>query len=226
MIRRAWSLIALFVILAGVPVFLWHATGSPGTEGLPDLEGLKRAIDLRWVPLQWAIAILALVAWMLWAYLALVVLVRIAGHFERRFRAAGRMWAASEAFAWSPVKVMVDVVLGAAFVTSTVTNGSARAAASQQYSGWSTVIAPHVAAIRSRDAASQTERSALSNATQRHRGLIGHDAVRILVPSGLMRFGREILSGVSPRRSSMTHTDGPRYGGSTVDARSVTMNAW
>jgi hypothetical protein len=153
MIRRAWSLIALFVILAGVPVFLWHATGSPGTEGLPDLEGLKRAIDLRWVPLQWAIAILALVAWMLWAYLALVVLVRIAGHFERRFRAAGRMWAASEAFAWSPVKVMVDVVLGAAFVTSTVTNGSARAAASQQYSGWSTVIAPHVAAIRSRDAA-------------------------------------------------------------------------
>lgn len=153
MIRRAWSLIALLVILAGVPVFLWHATGSPGTEGLPDLEGLKRAIDLRWVPLQWAIVILAMVAWLLWVYLALAVLVRIGGHFERHFRTAGRMWAASEAFAWSPVKVMVDVVLGAALVTSTVTNGSARAVASQQHSGWSTVIAPHVAAIRSQHAA-------------------------------------------------------------------------
>jgi hypothetical protein len=152
MIRRACTSIALLVVLVGVPVFLWHATGPPGTEGLPDLEGLKRAIDLRWVPLQWAIAILAVVAWILWAYLALAVLVRIGGHFERRFRTAGRVWAASDAFAWSPVKVMVDVVLGAALVTSTVTNGSARAAGSH-HSGWSTVIAPHVAAIRSQDVA-------------------------------------------------------------------------
>src|SRR5918996_4921823 len=108
MIRRACTSIALLVVLVGVPVFLWHATGPPGTEGLPDLEGLKRAIDLRWVPLQWAIAILAVVAWILWAYLSLAVLVRIGGHFERRFRTAGRVWAASDAFAWSPVKVMVD----------------------------------------------------------------------------------------------------------------------
>jgi nucleoid-associated protein YgaU len=47
---------------------------------------------------------------------------------------------------------MVDVVLGAALVTSTVTNGSARAAGSH-HSGWSTVIAPHLAAVRTQDAA-------------------------------------------------------------------------
>src|SRR5918996_6164536 len=72
---------------------------------------------------------------------------------------------------------------------------------------------------------SRTERPALSNATQTHRSHpIGHDAVRILVPSGRMWFGREILSGVSPRQSSVILTDGPIYGGSTVVVRSVTAN--
>ena len=120
MARRIASLSVLLAFVVGVPVLLLHMTGLPVVDDLPDLKGLEKAIELRWVPLEWVVAILALAAWILWAYLALAVSVRIAGHAERRLRSAGRMWAASEAFTWSPVKLFVDVAIGAALITSTV----------------------------------------------------------------------------------------------------------
>lgn len=147
MARRIASLFVLLAFVVGVPILLLRITGLPVVDDLPDLKGLKEAIELRWVPLEWVVAILALAAWILWAYLALAVSVRIAGHAELRLRTAGRVWAASETFTWSPVKVIVDLALGAALVTSVITSGSARAAVSRT-PGWSSVIAPQVDAVR------------------------------------------------------------------------------
>jgi hypothetical protein len=147
MAKRLASLVGLLSILLGTPVLLWQAAGAPGLHGLPNLQGIRRAIDLRWVPLEWAITILALLAWALWAYLAVAVLIRLAGHAERRIRSAGRIWAASEAFAWGPVKLAVDLTVGAALITSSLGHSSTRATSSD-HMGWSAVIAPQVAALR------------------------------------------------------------------------------
>lgn len=149
MARRIASLTVLLAFVVGVPVLLLHMTGLPVVDDLPDLKGLEKAIELRWVPLEWVVAILALAAWILWAYLALAIVLRLAGHAERRLRSAGRMWTASEAFTWSPVKLFVDVAIGAALITSTVGHSSARAASSNGAAGWSALIQPQMAAIRS-----------------------------------------------------------------------------
>lgn len=148
MAKRIASLFVLLAFVAGVPILLLHMTGLPVVDDLPDLKGLEEAIELRWVPLEWVVAILAMAAWILWAYLALAVVLRLAGHAERRLRSVGRMWTASETFAWSPLKLLVDVALGAALITTTVSHGSARAASSNGGGGWSAAIRPHVAAIR------------------------------------------------------------------------------
>lgn len=155
----------LLSILVGVPAFLWRATGTPGLNGLPDLQGIRRAIDLRWVPLEWAILILVFMAWALWAYLALAVLVRLAGHAERRVRSTERIWAASEAFTWAPLKLVVDLTLGAALITSTLGHSSGRTASSRD-TGWSAVIAPQVAAFRA-EATATTQSNGSTDATRR-----------------------------------------------------------
>src|SRR5680860_1852228 len=97
---RLSAAIGLFALLGGVPLALLEFAGAPSLRGLPDLEGIRRAIELSWVPVEWAIQILALLAWALWAYLVLVVILRIAGHVELRLRSAGRLWATSEAVTW------------------------------------------------------------------------------------------------------------------------------
>lgn len=146
MSRRLVALAGLLGLVIGVPWLLLETSGAPSLHGLPDLEGLQRAVELRWIPVEWTIRILALAAWGLWAYLLVAVLLRIAGAIEARFAARGRLWAASEAFAWAPVRFLVDLSLGAILLSGTVGNDSVRAAASS--SGWSAAAVPHVAAIR------------------------------------------------------------------------------
>lgn len=156
MARRIASLSVLLVFVVGVPILLLHMTGLPVVDDLPDLKGLEKAIELRWIPVDWVVAILALAAWTLWAYLALAVVIRIAGQIELRLRSAGSLWAASEAFAWSPVKVIVDLALGAALITSSVTGSARAAAAASRGPGWSFVIAPQMEAVRAETATTST----------------------------------------------------------------------
>jgi DNA-binding SARP family transcriptional activator len=140
--------IGLLVLLGGVPLALLEFAGAPSLRGLPDLEGIRRAIELKWVPVDWAIQVLALLAWALWTYLFLAVILRIAGRLELRLSSAGRLWAASEAVSWSPVKLAVDLVMGAALMSSAMAEGSIQAEALKQQPGWSSTIAPHVATMR------------------------------------------------------------------------------
>ncbi|MGH2676625.1 MAG: LysM peptidoglycan-binding domain-containing protein, partial [Actinomycetota bacterium] len=146
MSRRLAALAGLLALVIGVPLMLLETSGAPGLDGLPDLEGLRRAVDLRWIPAEWAIRVLALAAWALWAYLLLAVLLRIAGAIEARFPARGRLWEASEAFTWAPVKLLVDLSLGAILLSGTVGHDPARAAA--RPSSWSATAASQMAAIR------------------------------------------------------------------------------
>lgn len=147
--RRLLATTGLLALLGGVPLAVLEFAGEPSLRSLPDLDGLRRAIELRWVPVEWAIQILALLAWTLWAYLVLAVLLRIAAHLEVRLRSAGRVWAASEAWTWSPVKLAVDLIVGAALLSATLTQGSARSAPAKQHSGWAATLASHVATLRS-----------------------------------------------------------------------------
>lgn len=74
---------------------------------------------------------LAVLGWILWAYLIVATLLRLAAYLEAR-REKGKLWAASEAVASGPVKAWVDLALGAILVGSSLsqrpTNDSARSA--------------------------------------------------------------------------------------------------
>lgn len=102
---------------------------------------------------------LALLAWALWGYLVFAVILRIAGQLELRLASAGKLWATSEAVTWSPVKLAVDLVVGAALMSSAMSEGSVRAEALKQQPGWSSTIAPHVATMRSVEEQSHEERT-------------------------------------------------------------------
>lgn len=147
--RRLVTAAGLLSVLAAVPVVLLEFAGLPGLEGLPDLEGIRRAIELRWVPVEWAIQVLALFAWALWAYLMLTLLLRVAGSLQARRGTGGKLWAASEALTWSPVKLLVDFALGAILLNSAASQSPARA----KESGWAHAIAPQVAVVREDKAA-------------------------------------------------------------------------
>src|SRR3990170_861374 len=135
MSRRVAASVGLLVVVPGVPLVLLEFTGAPGLGGLPDLEGINRAIELRWVPVEWGIRILALLAWGLWAYLVFAVLLRVVAHIEVRLRSAGKLWAASETWALSPLKLAVDLAIGAALLSSTM-DGSTRGASTHKQAGW------------------------------------------------------------------------------------------
>lgn len=157
--RRLSAAIGLLALLVGVPLVLLEFAGVPSLRGLPDLEGIRRAIELSWVPVAWAIRVLALLAWALWGYLVFAVILRIAGQLELRLASAGRLWATSEAVTWRPVRLAVDLVVGAALMSSAMSEGSVRAEAVKQQPGWSSTIAPHVAAMRSVEEQSHEERT-------------------------------------------------------------------
>lgn len=149
MARRVAALVGLIGTVTLVPVALGHFGGMPALNRLPDLRGIERAIDLRWVPLEWVLSLLTLFGWALWLYLVVAVTLRIAGHVELRLRPGGRVWRTSEAVTWTPLKVMVDVALGAVLLASTVGNAPARATGSTRGDRWASAIGPQVAAVRS-----------------------------------------------------------------------------
>lgn len=173
--RRLGATAGLLGLIIGVPLLLLETSGAPGLGTLPDLEGLRRAIDLRWIPVEWAIRILSLFAWALWVYLVLAILLRIAGAIEARSAEAGRLRAASEAFTWAPVKLLVDLSLGAVLLSGTVGHDVTRATA--RPSGWSGAAASQVAAIRS-DVASPLDPGGVRPS---ERGVVGrqHNRVRM-----------------------------------------------
>jgi DNA-binding SARP family transcriptional activator len=148
MIRRAIAAAGLFLVIGGVPLVLLEVAGAPGLDGLPDLEGLRRAIELRWLPTEWVMQMLALLAWGLWVYLAIAVALRVAGSVEARLHGEGRLWAASEAVTWSPVKLVVDLALGAVLLSSSVSHEAARAKSPAERVGWGPALAGHMAVIR------------------------------------------------------------------------------
>jgi DNA-binding SARP family transcriptional activator len=152
--RRLLAATGFLVMLVGVPMTLLEFAGAPTFRSLPALDGVRRSIELRWVPVEWVIQILTLLAWALWAYLLLALLLRIAAHLEVRLRSVGSVWAASEAWTLSPVKLAVDFIVGATLLSATLGQGSARNAATRHDSGWAAALAPHVATLRSDTGAS------------------------------------------------------------------------
>ncbi|MDQ3963602.1 MAG: LysM peptidoglycan-binding domain-containing protein [Actinomycetota bacterium] len=147
MARRFGAIAGTAAVVAVVPLLLARAAGVPSLGELPNLGGIKRAIDLKWVPLEWLVTVFAMLGWALWLYLAVAVLLRTAAHLEQRVRGTARLWKTSETVAWSPVRTMVDVAFGAALLASTVTNAPARAAAARG-DRWAGTISSQVAAIR------------------------------------------------------------------------------
>lgn len=117
--RRVLASAGLLALAAGTPVVLRSLVGTPSLERLPSLDEIRWALGLKYVPVDWAIEGLGLLSWVLWGYLLLTIALRVAGALEARFLGEGRLWETSEALTWSPVKVLVDVALGAMILGST-----------------------------------------------------------------------------------------------------------
>lgn len=112
MARRLGAIAGTAALVAVVPLLLARAAGVPSLGDLPNLGEIKRATDVKWVPLEWVVTVFAMLGWALWLYLAVAVLLRTAAHLEQRVRGTARLWKTSETVAWSPVRTMVDVAFG------------------------------------------------------------------------------------------------------------------
>jgi DNA-binding SARP family transcriptional activator len=159
MIKRVTAATGLLLVIGGAPMVLLMVDGAPGLDGLPDLDALRRAIELRWLPTEWVMQILALLAWGLWVYVPIAVVLRVAGSVEARLHGEGRLWAASEAVTWSPVKLVVDIALGAVLLSSTVGHETVRAKSPVDQVGWGSAFSAQMAVIRE-DAPKRLDRNA------------------------------------------------------------------
>lgn len=147
--RRLAVAASLLLLLIAVPIVLLEFAGVPTLDGIPDLEGIERAIELRWIPLEWAMQILALFAWGLWAYLAVIVFLRAAAALQARSGGDGKLWSLSEAVTPASLRLFVDLALGAVLLSSTVTHSSsAGARRSEHPSRWASAVGTQIAAVR------------------------------------------------------------------------------
>lgn len=152
MTKRAASAAGLLVILIGTPIALFEFGGPPALTELPDLEGLRRAVELRWVPVEWALRVLTLVGWALWAYLLVAVLLRVLALVQANAGSRGRLWATSEAMTWGPVRLLVDLSVGAALLSSSLIHEPAQATREVSRSqSWASTIGSQLAAMREGD---------------------------------------------------------------------------
>ncbi len=88
-LRRSGAVLAIVVLVAGVPAALWALAGNPLPGGLPSWADLDAALTRGRVAETTLVKVLALVCWFAW--LQLVVALAIEATEARRHRVPGRL---------------------------------------------------------------------------------------------------------------------------------------
>jgi DNA-binding SARP family transcriptional activator len=131
--RRVASALGLTATLAGLPVVLRAAAGPPSLAGLPTWQWLRDGLRDQYLPVDPILHTLGLLAWGLWAYAALVALLRVLAVVAARRRLAGAaaLLALSNLVTLAPVRGLLDASIGvgllAASTRATPTSSAAAA---------------------------------------------------------------------------------------------------
>jgi DNA-binding SARP family transcriptional activator len=134
-LRRAASALGLMACLVGLPVALRAAVGLPSLAGLPTWQWLRDGLRDQYLPVDPILHALGLLAWGLWAYAALVAVLRVLAVVATRRRLAGAaaLLALSNLVTLAPVRGLLDASIGvgllAASTRSTPTPTSSAVAA-------------------------------------------------------------------------------------------------
>jgi DNA-binding SARP family transcriptional activator len=134
-LRRAASALGLTACLAGLPFALRAAAGPPSLAGLPTWQWLRDGLRDQYLPAAPILHALGLLAWGLWAYAALVAVLRVLAVVATRRRLAGAaaLLALSNLVTLAPVRGLLDASIGvgllAASTRSTPTPTSSAVAA-------------------------------------------------------------------------------------------------
>lgn len=107
--RRPAAVLGLVTILAGVPAALLGTLGPPRIPSFSGADGLSGS----YVPTEAVLAILGIMAWAVWAYLALAVLVNLAAEIATvGGREPGALLAAGVRVTPRALRGLVEVALG------------------------------------------------------------------------------------------------------------------
>jgi hypothetical protein len=134
-LRRATSLLGVTACLAGLPVALRAVAGPPSLAGLPSWQWLRDGLRDQYLPAAPIMHAMGLLAWGLWAYAGLVVLLRVLAVVaaRRRLVGAAALVALSNLVTLASVRGLLDASIGvgllAASTRATPTATSSAAAA-------------------------------------------------------------------------------------------------
>lgn len=114
--KRTAAFLGLLAVLAGVPAILLVLSGNPH---LPSLAGVS--LRDNYMSPQVVLDVLALVSWIAWAYLALAAFLRFVAvvAFPAETAPGRALLAVSGVIAPSPLRHLLDVLIGGALVAST-----------------------------------------------------------------------------------------------------------
>ncbi|MGH9201409.1 MAG: LysM peptidoglycan-binding domain-containing protein, partial [Vicinamibacterales bacterium] len=121
--RRFLACFALSAVVVGSPVALAAAAGGPSAPSLKGFGGL----DSTYLPLEPVLGILALFAWVLWAYIAVAVLSRAVAVVIAHRTGHDAWLRSTDRLAPKPIRRLVDLAVGGAFLAASFTVGRASA---------------------------------------------------------------------------------------------------
>jgi DNA-binding SARP family transcriptional activator len=119
--KRSLVVGGLIGVLVGIPLILMALGGMPA---IPSFEGVSLSSD--YMPLDPVLDVLAMLAWAIWAYLALAIVLRVASEIASARRLPGHraLVTASGVIIPQPIRRMIDFAIGGALVAAAITGRS------------------------------------------------------------------------------------------------------
>jgi hypothetical protein len=116
--KRSLARLGLLGVLVGTPLALRFLVGSPTIPSFGGTDGLSGSF----VPVEAVLRLLGLLSWALWVYLAVAVLLHCLAIVTASFDAPGHraLFAASTILTPKVVRALVELAIGSALVTSSV----------------------------------------------------------------------------------------------------------
>jgi DNA-binding SARP family transcriptional activator len=117
--KRMLARVGLLALLAGTPLALRLLVGAAAIPSFKGSDGLSGS----YVPLDAVLTLVGLLSWALWAYLALSILLHSLAILTASVNAPGQrmLFAASTILAPKVVRALVELAIGGALVTASVT---------------------------------------------------------------------------------------------------------
>src|SRR6266508_1234710 len=121
--KRISSTFGLAVGVVGLPVVLQELVGPPSLSGLPTWTWVRDGLRYQYLPVDPLLHAMGLLAWGLWAYTALVVVLRAVALLAARRQLAGStaLLAITNLVTVPALRSVVDAAVGMSRLASTVT---------------------------------------------------------------------------------------------------------